>query len=47
MDILSGAWSGIRLLARNPVGLIGLIGLLAFFLLTFVGPYVVPLDTKV
>ncbi|HET9222305.1 MAG TPA: ABC transporter permease [Roseiflexaceae bacterium] len=40
-------WSGVRLLARNRVGLIGLIGLLFFLLLAFVGPYIVPLDTKV
>jgi peptide/nickel transport system permease protein len=46
-DALLGAWSAIRLLARNRVGLIGLIGVLAFLLLAFVGPYIVPLDTKV
>jgi peptide/nickel transport system permease protein len=46
-DALLSVWSGIRLLARNRIGLIGLVGLLAFFLLTFVGPYVIPLDTKV
>jgi peptide/nickel transport system permease protein len=47
LDLFSGIWSVIRLLARNRIGLIGLIGLLAFILLAFVGPYVVPLDTKV
>jgi peptide/nickel transport system permease protein len=46
-DALFGVWSAIRLLARNRVGLIGLIGLTAFLLLAFVGPYIVPLDTKV
>ena len=46
-DAFSGAWSAVRLLARNRVGLIGLIGLTAFLLLAFVGPYIVPLDTKV
>ncbi len=46
-DILLGVWAGVRLLVRNPVGLLGLIGLLAFVLLAFVGPYIVPLDTKV
>jgi peptide/nickel transport system permease protein len=46
-EIAFGLWSGIGLLARNRVGLIGLIGLLCFFLLAFVGPYIVPLDTKV
>jgi peptide/nickel transport system permease protein len=47
LDLFSGIWSVVRLLARNRIGLIGLIGLLAFILLAFVGPYVVPLDTKV
>jgi peptide/nickel transport system permease protein len=47
VDVLLGVWSSVRLLARNPVGLIGLIGLLGFILLTFVGPYIIPLDTKV
>jgi peptide/nickel transport system permease protein len=47
LDALLGLWAGVRLLARNPVGLIGLIGLLCFLLLAFVGPYIVPLDTKV
>jgi peptide/nickel transport system permease protein len=47
LDLFSGIWSVIGLLARNRIGLIGLIGLLAFMLLAFVGPYVVPLDTKV
>jgi peptide/nickel transport system permease protein len=46
-DALLGPWSGVRLLARNRVGLLGLIGLLCFLLLAFVGPYIVPLDTKV
>jgi peptide/nickel transport system permease protein len=46
-DLVLGVWSGLRLLARNRVGLIGLIGLLFFFLLTFVGPLIVPLDTTV
>lgn len=46
-DMLAGAWGGLRLLARNRVGLVGLIGVLCFFLLAFVGPYIVPLDTKV
>jgi len=46
-DTLLGLWSSVRLLARNRIGLIGLIGLLFFLLLAFVGPYVVPLDTKV
>jgi peptide/nickel transport system permease protein len=46
-DILFGIWSSVRLLAQNRVGLIGLIGTLCFFLIAFVGPSIVPLDTKV
>ena len=46
-DAVLGVWSGVRMLARNRVGLLGLIGLVGFFLLTFVGPYIVPLDAKV
>jgi peptide/nickel transport system permease protein len=46
-EILFSLWSGVRLLARNRIGLIGMIGLLCFLLLAFVGPYIVPLDTKV
>jgi peptide/nickel transport system permease protein len=46
-EILFSLWSVVRLLARNRVGLIGMIGLLCFVLLAFVGPYIVPLDTKV
>src|SRR5262245_9678364 len=47
LEALLSVWSGVRLLARNRVGLIGLIGLVCFLLLAFVGPYIVPLDTKV
>jgi peptide/nickel transport system permease protein len=47
VEALSSIWSAVRLLARNRVGLIGLIGLIGFVLLAFVGPYIVPLDTKV
>jgi peptide/nickel transport system permease protein len=46
-DIVLSVWAAVRLLARNRIGLLGLLGLLFFFLLAFVGPYVVPLDTKV
>jgi peptide/nickel transport system permease protein len=46
-EILFSLWSGVRLLARNRIGLIGMIGLLCFLMLAFVGPYIVPLDTKV
>src|SRR5689334_25199997 len=47
IEILYDLWSGLRLLGRNRIGLIGLIGVLGFLLLAFVGPYIVPLDTKV
>src|SRR5262245_26200281 len=47
VEALLSIWSAVLLLARNRVGLIGLIGLLGFVLLAFVGPYIVPLDTKV
>jgi peptide/nickel transport system permease protein len=47
LEVLYNLWTGLRLLARNRIGLIGLIGLLCFLLLAFVGPYIVPLDTKV
>jgi peptide/nickel transport system permease protein len=47
IEVLHTLWTGLGLLARNRIGLIGLIGLLAFLLLAFVGPYIVPLDTKV
>jgi len=46
-EMLLGLWSGVRLLARNRIGLVGLIGLVFFLLLAFVGPYIIPLDTKV
>src|SRR6185295_8612585 len=34
-DAVLDAWSSVRMLARNRVGLLGLIGLIGFFLLTF------------
>jgi peptide/nickel transport system permease protein len=46
-ELLSPVWGIVRLLASNRIGLLGLIGVLFFVLLTFVGPYVIPLDTKV
>jgi peptide/nickel transport system permease protein len=47
VELLLSIWFGVRLLARNRIGLLGLLGLLCFILLAFVGPYIVPLDTKV
>ncbi len=36
----------VRLLTYNKVGFIGLLGVLFFIFLSFVGPYIVPLDTQ-
>jgi len=48
---MAGAWSStvdfLRLLSTRPVGLAGLIGIVFFVVLSFGGPLVVPLDTKV
>ena len=35
-----------RLLTYNKMGFLGLLGVVFFILLSFVGPYIVPLDTK-
>ena len=35
-----------RMLTYNKVGFLGLLGILFFVLMSFVGPYVVPLDTQ-
>jgi peptide/nickel transport system permease protein len=42
-------WRTLKLLAHNRAGFIGFLGLIAFILLTFIGPYFVPLtmDTDV
>jgi peptide/nickel transport system permease protein len=37
----------LRLLSTRPVGMAGLIGIIFFVVLSFVGPLVVPLDTRV
>jgi peptide/nickel transport system permease protein len=39
-------WGTLRTIARNPSGLIGLVIVIAFMLISFVGPHFVPLDTK-
>ncbi len=36
----------LRLLARNPVGFLGFLGVIFFVVFSFVGPLVVPLDTS-
>lgn len=52
-DVIPGAgaiiavWHGLRLMTGNPAGFIGFLIVLSFVLISFVGPYVVPLDTKV
>ncbi|NPA89997.1 MAG: ABC transporter permease [Chloroflexi bacterium] len=47
---MSSFWQNVRrtfrLLTYNKVGFIGLLGVIFFILLSFVGPYVVPLDTQ-
>lgn len=37
----------LRLIARRPVGLIGLVGVTAFALMSYVGPFLVPMPTEV
>ena len=48
-NILDDLWRTLKLLAHNKAGFIGFLGLIGFILLTFVGPYLVPLsmDTNV
>ncbi len=47
---MSSFWQSLRrtfrLLTYNKIGFIGLLGVVFFILLSFVGPYVVPLDTQ-
>ena len=47
---MSSIWQNVRttfrLLTYNKVGFIGLLGVIFFILLSFVGPYIVPLDTQ-
>ena len=48
-NVADDLWRTLRLLAHNKVGFVGFLGLIAFILLAFVGPYFVPLtmDTNV
>lgn len=41
----SGAWSVLKLMARNRIGFLGFLLMLFFVLLSLVGPRIVPLDT--
>lgn len=42
-NVLHDLWRMLKLLAHNKVGFVGLLGLIGFILLTFVGPSLVPL----
>ncbi len=44
--VLHDLWRTFRLLAHNKVGFVGLLGLIGFILLTFVGPNLVPLPQE-
>ncbi len=46
-SVLTGIWGAIRALARDRVGLLGLIGVGTILFITFVLPHFVPLDDKV
>lgn len=45
-SILLDLWRTLKLLARNRVGLVGFLGVLAFIFLSFVGPLLVPLPKQ-
>ncbi len=44
---LGGIGETLRLIARRPTGLIGLVGVVSIFLLAFVGPTLIPYDDRV
>ncbi len=46
-SFLGGIAETLRLIAKRPTGLIGLVGVVAIFLLAFVGPLVIPYDDTV
>ncbi|HEY9076582.1 MAG TPA: ABC transporter permease [Anaerolineaceae bacterium] len=48
-NILDDLWRFLKIMAHNKVGFIGFLGIIGFILLTFVGPYFVPLsmDTQI
>lgn len=45
-NMASSAWKTFKLLARNKVGLFGLFLIVAIFLISFVGPMIVPPETR-
>ena len=47
MNMLRSLGATVRLIARRPVGLLGLLGVTAFVLLAYLGPLVVPLHNTV
>jgi len=46
IGFVRGIWVTLKLLARNPMGFAGFLGLMLIILMTFVGPRFVPLDTQ-
>jgi peptide/nickel transport system permease protein len=46
MTLFSASVNFLNLLARNRVGFVGFLGLVAFIVLTFAGPLIVPLDDE-
>lgn len=47
LGVLAGLWRTLKLMSRNPVGFTGFLVVVFIFLMSFVGPYFIPLDTKV
>lgn len=46
-NILASLGTSLRLLTYNKVGFIGFLAVIAIVLLSYIGPYFIPLDTKV
>ena len=45
-NVLSDLWRTLKLIARNKVGFVGFLGLIAFILLVFIGPIFMPLSLE-
>lgn len=45
-NVLSDLWRTLKLIARNKVGFVGFLGLIAFILLVFIGPIFMPLSKE-
>jgi len=45
-NVLSDLWRTLKLIARNKVGFVGFLGLIAFTLLVFIGPIFMPLSLE-